>query len=221
MTVGEVLRRAGHPVGRCVSLRANRWRTTCPIHRGDNQEGFSYTSDLWHCFVCGESGGVVGLGERLGVLARKLPRPEIEGMPDLRVVFERDREHVVEPVTLRLVRRLADERAVIAAAADRVHVACERVQGVEIPRYLDRAALDYQNDPDGRDRAFDHAAAWWGEAQRWRDLAHTLYGAIAYDAGLALRDPEAAEVLATDARGCPCQGGRWPERGSAVRPRLV
>jgi len=40
-----------------------RGRTACPIHRGDNQQAFSYDDDkgYWHCFRCNKGGDAVRL----------------------------------------------------------------------------------------------------------------------------------------------------------------
>ncbi len=60
MTVSDVLTAAGHPLGA-------RNRTTCPLptHRGDNPQSFSYREEVWHCFGCGENGGVKKLREAI------------------------------------------------------------------------------------------------------------------------------------------------------------
>ena len=38
-----------------------RWRTRCPIHRGENRTAFSYTMNVWTCFAGCGSGGVRAL----------------------------------------------------------------------------------------------------------------------------------------------------------------
>lgn len=42
-------------------------RGPCPVHKGDNPEAFSVSTDkgLWHCFRCGEGGDVVTLYQLL------------------------------------------------------------------------------------------------------------------------------------------------------------
>ena len=74
--VEAVLEAAGHPVGR-------HGRTTCPIHQGDNEHAFSYTDRQWHCWACGEGGGIITLAKALGLWEEPEPpvtRP-ILGLP--------------------------------------------------------------------------------------------------------------------------------------------
>jgi hypothetical protein len=221
LTVLEVLERAGHPPGRRLGTR---WRTTCPVHRGDNREAFSYTSEVWHCFVCGESGGVVKLARALGVLEERVPRPGIEGVPDLRDLLRKDRMAAPEPkVTEHLAVRAAETRARVRAVADRIHVAAELAQYSDIPRWLDQMAVEYQDDPDMRGEAFDTAARWWAEVGRWKDVAHRLYIVSALDPVLAAHDMTRALHCALIDAGsyCPCEGVALPPRGTRARPWLA
>jgi len=221
LTVLEVLERAGHPLGRRLGAR---WRTTCPIHRGDNREAFSYTSEVWHCFVCGESGGVVKLARALGVLEERVPRPGIEGVPDLRDLLRKDR---MTPAELKVSEQLAvhagETRARVRAGADRIHVAAELAQCSDIPRWLDQMALEYQSNTDMRSEVFDTAARWWAEVQRWKDVAHRLYIVSALDPVLAAHDVMRAVqgALIDSGSYCPCEGVALPPRGTRARPRLA
>jgi hypothetical protein len=218
LTVPEVLRLAGHPPGRRTGAR---WRTTCPLTKGDNAESFSYTDEVWHCFACAESGGIVKLAKLLGVLADPVPRPGIEGLPDARDVFARDRQALPEPkLSAELARIGAAARERILAAADRLHCAAERAHASEIPRYLDQMGFDYQNDGDARFDAFATAAYWWADVQAWKDCAHHLYAAVALDPELAERDVSRALAAADDARFCPCEAAPTA-RGTRARPRLA
>lgn len=65
MTVSDVLAEIGWPLG-------TRGRTTCPIHRGDNDQAFSYRDEVWNCFACGEAGNAHQLHDRF--------RPPLEGV---------------------------------------------------------------------------------------------------------------------------------------------
>lgn len=91
MTVAEVLDQLGWPLGR-------RGRTTCPFHQGGNEQAFTYTDDLYHCFVCGAGGNAWQLlehfrprkplfGIRLppGRLPEWLQRPRVPLSPSQRM----------------------------------------------------------------------------------------------------------------------------------------
>ena len=217
LTVPEVLRRVGHPEGR---RHGNRWRTSCPLHHGDNEQAFSYTEQVWHCFRCAESGGARGLAERLGVLETEPERPPPEGVPELRDLRRADRTRVIEKPSARLARLAAEECARVLVVARHLHYLGDQAQASRIPSYLDQAAVTYQNDPDARDAAFDAAARWWREAQRWKDLAHELFIAAAFDPVLAEHDPETACWLLEEARYCLCAGALHVPQGTRSRPRI-
>lgn len=53
VTIPDVLKMNGANIGR-------RRRCACPIC-GSKRDAFSYTDNLFHCFSCGESGGVIQL----------------------------------------------------------------------------------------------------------------------------------------------------------------
>ncbi len=57
--ISELLSRLDIPPGR-------RGRTRCPIHRGNNEQAFSYSNErgLWHCFRCGVGGDALDLVKR-------------------------------------------------------------------------------------------------------------------------------------------------------------
>jgi hypothetical protein len=188
------------------------------LHRGDNEQAFSYTAEVWHCFRCDESGGVRRLAERLGVLEVAVERPPPEGVPELRELRRMDRTRVLEKPTLRLARLAAEERARIILLATRLHRLSEEAQTSRIPSYLDQAGVDYQNDLERRDAAFEAGARWWAEAQRWKDLAHELL--LAFDPLLAELDPQTAVWLYEEARYCLCAGALPVPRGTRSRPRV-
>jgi hypothetical protein len=216
LTVPEVLARIGHPAGRRVGAR---WRTTCPIHRGDNVQSFSYTAEVWHCFRCGESGGQMKLARALGVLEEPVPRPGVEGVPDIRDVLRRERS-VPEPLSpsAQLAAIGQEAQQILRAQADRIHLAADQAQTVEIPRWLDLAG--YFADPLARGEVFDIAARWWSETWRWKDLAHQLYAFIAFDPVVADENPELVLWLASESRYCGCAELAWSEQGTRERPRL-
>jgi len=217
VTIPEVLRRAGHPEGR---RWGERWRTTCPLHRGQNEQAFSYTLEVWHCFRCDESGGVRGLADRLGVLEEPVARPPLEGVPELRDLRRPDRSRPFERPTAILARLAAHDRARVLAQATVLHQLAEEQQAVAIPRWLDEVAVDYQDDPDGRLEAFEEGARWWAEAQGWKDLAHELFVAVAFDPVLAEVAPQTACSVAEAACFCLCAGAVAVPRGARTRPRL-
>lgn len=215
MTVPEVLARIGHPAGRRVGAR---FRTTCPIHRGDNVQSFSYTAEVWHCFRCGESGGQLKLARALGVLEEPVPRPGIEGVPDMRDVLRREQSAPEpEPPSVQLAALGQRMQRRLRFQADVIHLAADRVQVLEIPRWLDLMAAA---DPEEHGVAFEIAARWWGEAQRWRDVAHRLYAVTGFDPVVAEENPELVLWVASESRYCGCQGVPWPERGTRERPRI-
>lgn len=57
VTIRDVLIRYGYNEGR-------RGRAPCPLHHGRNNN-FSYTKIFYKCFVCGESGDVIKLVQKL------------------------------------------------------------------------------------------------------------------------------------------------------------
>ena len=57
VTISDVLNAHGKPLGR-------RGRCPCPFH-ASRYDTFSYTDKLFHCFSCGESGGVIQLEAKL------------------------------------------------------------------------------------------------------------------------------------------------------------
>ena len=52
VTIPEVLELHG--------IKRHGTRCRCPLHNGD-RDSFSFTDTLFHCFTCGESGGVIQL----------------------------------------------------------------------------------------------------------------------------------------------------------------
>jgi DNA primase len=48
-----------------VGIEPRRSRAVCPIHDGDNPTALSFTESVFHCFVCGVSGGLLDLAEQV------------------------------------------------------------------------------------------------------------------------------------------------------------
>ncbi len=59
VTVAEVLCHFGD------DLRAERGRTRCPVHDGQNPTSLSFDARRWHCFSCGAGGDVFDLVQAL------------------------------------------------------------------------------------------------------------------------------------------------------------
>ena len=55
-----------------IHYRGRRCR--CPIHGGNNSTAFSFTDDVFNCFVCGVGGGKLDLIEKLSNVDRNTAR---------------------------------------------------------------------------------------------------------------------------------------------------
>lgn len=66
VTITDILDHKG------IHYRGRRCR--CPIHDGNNPTAFSFTNDVFNCFVCGASGGKLDLIEKLSNVDRNAAR---------------------------------------------------------------------------------------------------------------------------------------------------
>lgn len=57
VTIEDILINCGY--------QPRRNRMACPIHNGRNPTSFSFTEDIYHCFSCGASGGLLDLAQTL------------------------------------------------------------------------------------------------------------------------------------------------------------
>ena len=160
MTIAEVLVEAGWPLGK-------RGRCRCPLHRGDNDQAFSFRETTWHCFRCDIGGGVNELRRRLGLLPPPRPRPQMRGVDPL--VFARvvgPPRDTRPPPSRRLAALLEAWRVARLNVWDALHQ--------RAVRQLAAAELVLAAGPD--DEAFDVAAALAVEALGWRDQADAQLG---------------------------------------------
>lgn len=65
LTMADVLEKY-HYIGK-RSAENGRGRTTCPLHNGEDNN-FCYTNTVFHCWVCGAKGNIIGFVEQLFAL---------------------------------------------------------------------------------------------------------------------------------------------------------
>lgn len=173
MTIADVLTAAGWPLGR----GGHRARAACPIHRGANDQAFSYTDRFFFCFACGEKGGPRRLAELLGVggapgMPRERNRRPLEGLEELPPPVAPPR--APERLSVRLEALRLERREQWLRTQDREHREADQLLG-RAETLLDLAG-QFPAEHPLRDSIFDIAAEMAGRALARRDAVDSVLG---------------------------------------------
>jgi hypothetical protein len=127
--ISSILSRLDIPPGR-------RGRTRCPIHRGDNQQAFSYDDErgVWYCHRCAMGGDAITLTQRaldtdyrgalawLGLRPGEIPQPQ----PDPATVRRERARQGLQRWARETARWMRDQyfirNAIEVAAADLIQI---------------------------------------------------------------------------------------------------